>query len=596
MTRSVIRVPALSVPFDATVHLPGSKSHANRAIVCACLAPGLTRITGATPCDDVAVMVRGLQAMGYQLRWIDQSHGELEIRGGVPLCDNARATIDCHNAGTALRFLVSVAAVTPGLWTLTGNRHMLTRPIGDLVAALKMLGVDAEAANGCPPVRIRGGGLHGGSVVLDATVSSQFLTSVLLIAPVLPTGLTLTLSGRLASAGYVELTRRTMRDFGCEVHDDHGSFSVAPQMYRPLTSYRIEADWSAAGAWLALASLSNCTIDMPGLRDDSEQSDRHLPALLQTLQTSGDHEVDATETPDQVMNLAVFAACRSGTTTMRGLQNLRVKECDRLAVITSELRKAGVDIREVTDGIVVRGAGSPLALRRRGAAPVLLDPHGDHRMAMAFAILGLVRGGVAISDPGCVVKSYPSFFQDLQSAMSASRTIVIVGMRGVGKSSLGRRLASRLKLRYMDSDHLVEDRLREPLATFIAREGWDAFRRTEADIIRDALRPGIVLSLGGGALTTEATRSFLRGRAIIVWLQADLSQIVARLKRRARPALTSLPLEDEVRTVLAERTPQYREVATMTVSARVPFGRQVPLIQRELEAMLWQQSSTSFTC
>ena len=586
MTRTSYRVPAMIAPFDATVHVPGSKSHANRLIVCACLTEGETRITGATPCDDVAVMVANLQTMGFDLQWIDHQRGILSVRGGVP----SRAlgepcVLDCHNAGTTLRFLASVAAFVPGRWILTGDAHMQRRPIGDLVAALQALGVDARATNDCPPVHIVGGTMRGGTVTLDARISSQFLTSLLLVGPRVPTGLRVALSGPLASSGYVELTARVMRDFGIDVQRERDCFVVSNQQYRSRGSYTVEGDWSAAGAWCVLETCTGSVIRMPALTTDSVQADRHLPLALARLASPGDCTLDATEIPDQVMNLAVRAAVRRGTTTMRGLTNLRRKECDRLAVIAQALATAGVDIEELPDGLIIRGAGSLAALATQ-KHPVTLDPHGDHRMAMAYAILGLLRGNVTVADPACVQKSYPTFFADLTSLLSETKPIVIVGMRGVGKSSMGRRLARRLRLRHDDADWLVEKRCGMTVAAYVAAHGWEAFRREEEAVIADALRPGCVLSLGGGALESAATLARVSMHAIVVWLQADEAEIVRRLKRRARPALSALPLEEEVRTVLQQRTPQYERAAHIRVPPSLPFGAQVPFVVRSLRRHL----------
>lgn len=567
----------MRLPIDAAVVVPGSKSHANRAIVCAALAQGTTEIRGATPCDDVSVMVEGLRSLGFRVQWTDAECGMLTVHGGLPQ-GGGKATLDLHNAGTAIRFLTSVAALVPGTWTLTGDKHMQKRPIGDLLTALRSLGASITDQRGSPPVTVGGGMLRGNEVSLKADISSQYLSSLLMIAPLLPDGLRIKIDGKLASEGYVDLTRKTMADFGLHVKKEENTFFVQKRGYTVRKSYDIEGDWSAAGAWLVLAALTGSTIRMPNLRQNSEQSDRKLPEVIKRLQKSGDVTMDASDIPDQVMNLAVFGAFRRGSLRITGVKNLRHKECDRLRVITTELKKAGVRISEHPDGITVKGG--PLT-----TAPVTLDPHDDHRMAMCFTILGLLRGNVTIKNPDCVQKSYPSFFRDLERLLLSHRPLSVVGMRGAGKSSLGRRLASRLGSEHLDSDHLFQDAY-GPIKEFIAKRGWQEFRRLEEETVASAIRPGIVLSLGGGSLGSAKTRKLIKDKTTAVWLQAKESELIKRLQSGKRPPLTDLPLHEEVRKFLLERGPHYREVAKVAVSPPVPFGKQVPSVLSDLKKLL----------
>ncbi len=576
---AVYAVPVLRLPSEAEIRLPGSKSHANRAIVCAALAAGRTVLRGVTASDDVEVMVENLCTLGFRARWHDKTCGELQIDGGVP-ASSGRGVLDCHNAGTTLRFLTSVAALTPGEWTLTGDAHMQKRPVGDLMSALRSLGATATESAGCPPVQIRGGSLRGGAVTLKADQSSQYLTSLLLIAPLLSEGLSVTIDGTLTSAGYIDLTTKVMKDFGVQVSRKSNTFIVHKAAYRAQATYEVEGDWSAAGSWLILNELTKGRISMPNLSSDSFQSDRKLPEAVTVLRKAGDLTFDCGHIPDQVMNLCVLAAFRKGTAVFTGIANLRKKECDRLAVISSELRKAGIDIRERGDDLVIRGAGS-VGKIAAGAKDVILDPHDDHRMAMAFAVLGLVRGHLSIRNPKCVRKSYPDFFRDLETVLRSGRTVSIVGMRGVGKSSMGRRLAAKLGMEHRDSDHLFED-AHGSIREYVKKHGWEAFRQKEEEVIASAVTPGIVLSLGGGALGSAKTRRLIREKTVAVWLQAKESELIKRLQSGKRPPLTDLPLHEEVRKFLLERGPHYREVAKVTVSPTVRFREQIPFVLRSL--------------
>lgn len=569
----------MRMPSDCALALPGSKSHANRAIIVACLASGQTVLRGATACDDVEVMVANLKAMGFRIEWQDKQCGELSIRGGIPTVAG-KAVLDCHNAGTTIRFLSSVASRVPGEWTLTGDEHMRKRPIGDLVTSLKSLGAPVRDTNGCPPIHMTGASLKGGHVRLRADQSSQFLTSLMLVAPTLSGGLTIDIDGELTSSGYIDLTMKVMKDFGIQVRKEKNTFFIQQKQYVSQSSYDIEGDWSAAGAWLVLNALTGSTVVMTNLQKDSEQSDGKLPSIIEKLRKSGDQTVDCSEVPDQTMNIAVLAAFRKGNTVLTGIENLRKKECDRIHVTATELVKAGVSIVEKGDELHIRGAGS-LEKISKNAKAVTLDPHDDHRMAMCFAILGLVRGNVTIKNPDCTKKSYPNFFRDLETVVRSGKTVSIVGMRGVGKSALGRKLSSKVGMKHIDSDHVFEDR-HGPIRDFIAAKGWDEFRKKEEEVIASLIKPGFVLSLGGGALGSAKTRKLIKEKTISVWLQAKESELIKRLQSGKRPPLTNLPLHEEVRKFLLERGPHYREVAAMEISPKLRFGEQVPFVLKTL--------------
>jgi 3-phosphoshikimate 1-carboxyvinyltransferase len=572
MTSDTVAIEPLTLSFDAVLPMPGSKSHTNRAIVAACLAPGETLLRHATPCDDVALLVRNVQTLGYDAEWTDREAGALRIRGGTPAASGS-AVLDCGNAGTTLRFLTSLACITPGDWTLTGDERMRSRPIGDLTAALRALGADIDDTDGCPPLRIRGKRLAGGAVTLDASKSSQFLTSLLLIGAVLEHGLDIAMPSDPASPTYIDLTERVLRDFGVTLERQTRRYRIAPQTIRAPHTYEIEGDWSAVGAYLVLAELTGSRIDVPNLRPDSPQGDRLVPHVIAALRGDGSRTVDCADIPDQLMNLAVLAAHRKGDTTFTGAANLRLKECDRLAATREELGKLGIQIEEQPDGLVVHGAAR--------LCPAVLDARNDHRMAMCFAVLGSLTPGVTIQGPACVSKSYPRFFEDLRNLHRSPRCVAIVGMRGSGKSHLGRKVAAKLKLAHVDTDKVFIAAHGE-IKTYVALHGWDAFRAEEERVVAEALRPGNVVSLGGGAIESAATRQALRKASVNVWLDVRAGEITERLKKLQRPALTDLPLEKEVPMILAKRNPLYAEVASIRIPPSIPFPRHVPWVISQL--------------
>ncbi len=424
---SIYRCEPFDLPGEFTLELPGSKSHANRAIVAACLTDGVTRLENALTCDDTDIIVKNLQKLGYDIRVIDADKGIVDIHGGVPSAGGA-GLLHFNNAGTPLRLVSSVAALTPGDWTVTGSDRMLQRPIADLVNALRQLGVEVEDTAGRLPIRIRGGSMRGGTVRLDASKSSQFLSSLLLVGPRVKEGLNVELVSDLTSPGYVELTERVMRDFGVNVQRGENAFSVSEGAYSRTEPYAIEGDWSAAGALLALAEIKGVKAVFPNLRSDSLQSDRFVPSMIERMRAEGDMELDCTDVPDQVMSLALVAAHRDGVTTLNGAANLRGKECDRLGVLREQLSLIGVDIVEHPDGVIIRGAKNAVYGRAKTGTDVVMDPYDDHRMAMCFAVLGSHHAGISVKDPHCVSKSYPHFFRDLESLRPAGR--VEAGVRG----------------------------------------------------------------------------------------------------------------------------------------------------------------------
>ncbi len=561
-----MRVRTLRLPFDITIALPGSKSVALRAIVAACLAEGRTTIVDATPCDDVLALADGLAKLGFRIRWFAQDDGILDIEGGLPEGDgSATALIDCGAGGAPLRFLSAVATLCPGTWTLTGNARLQQRPIAALCDALRQLGAQLDDTDGHAPLTIRGGGMLGGPVALDASTSSQHLSALLLIGSLLgsgiesgiESGLDIELTGPLVSAGYADLTARVLSDFGARIDVRGKRWSIAPRTLRSPGDLRIEGDWSAAGAFLVLARITRSRFRGANLALDSAQGDRLMPLLLEQLGDTGDLVVDLADTPDQAPNLVVAALFRDGETILGGGAHLRDKESDRITCLVTELQKTGADVVATADGFAVRG-GRPL----HGAA---LCSHGDHRLAMAFAVLGSVVEGIEIDDVDCVKKSYPRFFADLASCAQLPRAIALVGMRGAGKSTLAPALAEALSLQAADTDAEFE-RDHGPIRGFVQRHGWDAFRAHEAAIVARVIVPGQVVAIGGGAIESPGTERLLHDRALVVWLQEDVATLTERLARGDRPRLTELPLEEEVRTLLARREPAFAAVATTVLN------------------------------
>jgi 3-phosphoshikimate 1-carboxyvinyltransferase len=567
-------ITPLSFASHATLSLPGSKSEANRLLIAAALSGHNVTVRGASPSDDVRYLVAGLASLGFASAFQDQSQGIVSI-GPRHKEAPTSAELFCGNAGTALRFLVSVAATLPGEWVITGDEDMQKRPIQPLVNAWRELGVAIEATNGCPPVRIHGGTSRGGRVSVDPTVSSQFVSSLLLVGSSMPDGLEIELCGPLASRGYAELTCLALGKIGVNATLSDNHASVAPAAATPPDELSIGGDWSSMGAWTCLNHLTGSRISATNLHHKSGQSDEQLADKLCALRDGQDQSIDVELIPDQFLNLAMVAAFRNGTTRLTGAANVRVKECDRIAVMARELRKLGVDLDEHQDGLTIRG-GKPM----QGA---IINPERDHRVAIAFAIAGLLIPGIAIEHAVCVAKSYPTFWGDIERVRAQHRPLTLIGMRGSGKTTLGMALADLSGNTFVDTDQRFVAKHGE-IAAFVAKHGWPAFRSEEERIVADVLKPGNIIATGGGAIESDTTRASLAKNAEVCWIQADVDFLKTRLARSEhRPSLTGASVIDEIEAVVATRDPLYRSIANRTVAANQPRTEQLEILLQPLQ-------------
>ena len=417
---------------SGVVEPPGSKSISHRALNLALIGQRPATIENLLEADDIAAFRAVLVAMGWRLRPVPGSGLRLE----PPRKNGSRGPVrlDCRSAGTLLRLLVATCVVTPGEWVLDGSRRLRERPIGPLIAALRQLGagIDELGRPGCAPVRIRGGRLAGGRVEIDAGESSQYV-SALLMAALSAEGPIELLVPFLVSSPYVDTTLEVMADFGAPVEvrrtGESREFRVEPR--RPQLSdgrYRVAGDDSAAAYPAAAAAICGGSVRLRGLSHAATQGDRAFLGLLEQMgarvqATEEEIRVDADGTltavdcdlsalPDQVPTLAAMAAFGGGTTWIRNVAHLRIKESDRLAAVATELRRADVSVAELADGL--RIDGNPGLTAPSGSPPVLIDTYDDHRIAMSMALVGLRRGGLSIRRPEVVGKSYPGFWGDLK--------------------------------------------------------------------------------------------------------------------------------------------------------------------------------------
>ncbi|MFA7199420.1 MAG: 3-phosphoshikimate 1-carboxyvinyltransferase [Methanoculleus sp.] len=407
-------------PVDATFSAPPSKSYTHRALIAGALASGRSRIAGPLRAADTELTARALESLGVPVEWLP---GELAVTGcGGTFPAPGEVIIDCGNSGTTLRLLTSAALLSRHPVVLTGSVRMLERPVGPLAAALRALGGDVAFPGrpGFPPVRVSGR-LRGGRTRIDGSISSQFVSSILMAAPYADEDVELVLPATPASRSYLDVTTDVMLGFGARVERrGYGWFRVKSGVPYRGRDYRVEGDYSSASYLFAVAAVCGGRATVTGLNPASVQGDRRFLDALEamgcrvtagadavTVERTGDLHgitIDMSSSPDTVQTLAAVAATAGSPTTITGIAHLQYKESDRVGVTAETLRRMGADVGVAEDSLTI----TPAPLHG-----VTVDPHDDHRTAMAFAVLGLAVGGMAIRDPGCVEKSFPGFWEAL---------------------------------------------------------------------------------------------------------------------------------------------------------------------------------------
>jgi 3-phosphoshikimate 1-carboxyvinyltransferase len=421
VTIDPLPIQPLGRPLSGRVRVPGSKSLTNRALLVAALAEGTTTLTNALFSDDSRYCAEALAQLGFLVRQ-DTETLTMTVSGLGGRIPAARAKLYVGNAGTAARFLTALLTLGQGEYVLDGNERMRARPIADLLPALAQLGADVSSATGSPPVRVRAGGLMGGSATVNGDVSSQFLSGLLLVSPYAQNLVELRVAGELNSKPYVDLTLAVMADFGVSVErDGYARFCIEPQRYRARAEYAIESDASAASYFFAAPAILGGTLRVDNLTRRARQGD---VAFLDVLAAMGctvtegagwtavtgpasgalrGVDIDMRHIPDTAQTLAAIAPFASTPTTVRGIASARVKETDRVAACCAELRRLGVRVDEYPDGFKVYPAAQ--------VQPAVVHTYDDHRMAMAFALVGLRSPGISIENPGCVAKTFPGYWE-----------------------------------------------------------------------------------------------------------------------------------------------------------------------------------------
>lgn len=402
---------------DCDINVPGSKSYTHRILIASALSNGISTISNSLRSEDTLLTADALKKMGVA---IEDDETIVTIHGCNGNLKAAAEPLYLANSGTSMRLLTGIAAIGNGAYTLTGTKRMQERPIQDLLNGLNNIGVKARSLDGtgCPPIEVVGSKIKGGKTELDCSISSQFLSSLLLIAPLTKEGIEIHILKELVSKPYVDMTVDIMKKLGIKVErDEYKSFYVPGNQSYKAGDYAVEPDCSQASYFWGAAAITGKKIKVKNISKDSSQGDVKFAEVLGKMGCSVFYEedgiavkggalsaveVDMSSMPDIVPTLAVVASFAKGTTIITNVAHLKEKECDRLGCVATELIKMGIDAKANDSGLEIKG-GKPLGAR--------IETYDDHRMAMCFAIAGLKVPGMEIIDELCVKKSFPNYWE-----------------------------------------------------------------------------------------------------------------------------------------------------------------------------------------
>ncbi|WP_434951880.1 3-phosphoshikimate 1-carboxyvinyltransferase [Shewanella sp. HL-SH4] len=410
---------------NGEINIPGSKSISNRALLLATLAKGTTTLTNLLDSDDIRYMLASLKQLGVEFE-LSENNTVCKVKGLAGTLNSEKPqTLFLGNAGTAMRPLCAALTLGQGEFTLTGEPRMEERPIGDLVDALQQLGAKISYLKnpGFPPLTVNATGLNGGNVEIAGDLSSQFLTALLMVAPLAKDSVNIIIKGELVSKPYIDITIALMKQFGVEViNHNYQRFEILTgQQYISPGKVLVEGDASSASYFLAAGAIQGGEVKVTGVGKLSIQGDVQfadaLAAMGANIEWGDDYiiarkstltaiDMDMNHIPDAAMTIATAALFAKGTTSLRNIYNWRIKETDRLAAMATELRKVGAIVDEGYDYITITPP--------ENINTAAIDTYNDHRMAMCFSLLAFADCGITINDPDCTSKTFPTFFSEFK--------------------------------------------------------------------------------------------------------------------------------------------------------------------------------------
>jgi 3-phosphoshikimate 1-carboxyvinyltransferase len=566
-------------PVTATVTIPGSKSYTNRALLMAAMTKGRVKIAQPLISDDTEAMINCLQTLGIEIIRHDDC---IEVSSDLDAIQDQCYDLDVDLSGITIRFMIALACAVPGTQTIYGKAGLNKRPVGELVDGLRQLGAEIEYLDkeGIPPVRVTSTHLQPGTVRMDGSVSSQYFSALMMIAPLIGGDLAISVIGEQISKPYIDMTIDTMAQFGITVsNDNYKTYRIAGNQHYQATAYTVEGDVSSASYFYAIACLTGSTITTSNINPASKQADMKFLDILEKMGatvTRNKNSITVTgrgvkpmnvnmeDCPDQAMTMAVLAAFADGITVIHGVQSLRVKETERVVAVEQELDKMGIQTESTHDTLTIHG-GKP-----RAAA---IDTYGDHRMAMAFAVASTKLDGMVINNPEVVSKTFPEFWDVLATVVTSSLSgnIVLIGMRGSGKNTVGQLLANRLGRQLVDMDSLIVARTGQSVPQMVASRGWDYFRDQESTVAKQVgSQDNAIISTGGGVVLRQQNIEVLKQNGKLVLLTAEPATLTKRIEGDFnRPALTDQDsLEAELEEVWRQRRDIYNQAADITVSTQ----------------------------
>lgn len=416
---SVIKILPLIKPVKKTITIPGSKSYTNRALILATLTEKKVRIKNPLFSDDTKAMISCLSKLGIK---IVTSKNKIVVSGSFKDIKDKKYILNANLSGTTIRFILALCCIVPGIKILQGEKGLNKRPIGDLVDVLRQLGagIDYLDKNGFSPLKITTSKLKLGKVSINGEISSQFLSALLMILPIIG-NVTINVVGAQISKSYVDMTINSIEQFGVKIiNKNYKKYKVCGNQEYNIEEYNVEGDYSGAGYFAAIAALTKSKITIKNLNPKSIQGDREFLEFLKQMGNEiilGKNEmtiigksvkpvkINMENCPDQVQTLAVLAAFANGTTIINGVRSLRVKETERVKSLEQELAKMGIKTESNHDTLTIYG-GDP--------KPAEINTYGDHRMAMSFAVAGTKLDGVIINNPNVVSKTFPDFWINLK--------------------------------------------------------------------------------------------------------------------------------------------------------------------------------------
>lgn len=569
-----IEIIPLHKKINAAVSIPGSKSYTNRALILATIAGKGTKILHPLISDDTKAMINCLKALGVKFS-INKTL--IEVLNSLGAIKGRNVNLDANLSGTTIRFLLALSTVLPGIKTLSGEASLNKRPIGELVDALKQLGAKIEylEKKGYPPVRVLSSKLRSGTVKIKGDISSQFISALLMIAPLVGE-VNIEIIGNQSSKPFIDMTIDIMEKFGIRVNNlNYRKYLISDGQKYKTQKYTVEGDISSATYFFAIAVLTKSKVSVKNINPNSKQADMAFLKILEKMGSKvvfGKEEivvfgkgvkalnVDMEDCPDQVQTLAVLAAFSDGITKIAGVKSLRVKETNRILAIKNELKKMGIKAKSSQNSLTIFG-GNP--------KPATINTYSDHRMAMSFAVAGSLLSGMRINNPDVVNKTFPDFWEKLNSigvknTKVTEKNIVLIGMRGSGKTTVGKLLAKKMNKQYLELDDLIAKKLGMKIPAIVEKKGWSYFREKESEVAQEvALHADKIISTGGGIVIKDVNIKVLKKNSVFIFLNASAKTLVKRIGEDSnRPFLTKAKSrQEDIENVLKERMKLYKKAA-----------------------------------